>query len=302
MKRFFLLLIIVAISLVGVYPSFRHTVNNVFLSSPCDTPIAYALEFVDQRFNIDNAGVNEAIDQATSLWSQAAGKQLFVSNPNAKLTVRLRYDERQALDSEIQQLHQQLGEKNTNIKQQLDLYYAQVSRFKEELAQLNNEIDEWNKKGGAPPDIYDSLTTRQKELQTEAESLNGIAKDLNVSTNDYNTQIGVLNNDVNQFNTALSKKPEEGLYDPADNSITIYFATDRTELVHTLAHEFGHTLGIKHVNDQNAIMYPYTTKSLTISPADKQELDYVCRKQYVFVFWMNDFAQWLHVLQTRFQK
>ncbi len=303
MKRFFLLLLLATVAVIGIYPPLRHTVNNAMLSSACNTPIVYTLRSVDSRFNLENAQVKSDIEGATAVWSRAEGKQLFVAGSgNTVLKVNFVYDQRQALDSQIQDLHTQLGEKNSTIKQQMDAYYAQVSQFKEKLAQLNNEIDAWNKKGGAPPDIYNSLTDRQKALQAEADTLNAMARQLNISTGDYNTQVSVLNNDVNQFNSALAQKPEEGLYDPVDNSITIYFATDKTELVHTLAHEFGHALGMQHVSDQNGIMYPYTTKSLVPSPADLQELQYVCRKQYIFVFWINDFAYWLHNILIKFQK
>lgn len=295
MKRLlFLLFIIVTGCIVFFTPPLRLLADKALQSSACNTPVAYKIGTIDERFGLSQTAVAADIEQATSLWSQAEGKTLFANDANALLTVNFVYDQRQALTSQIQTMQQSLDAKNSNLQAQIQLYYGDVNAFKQKLRDFNTEVDGWNTKGGAPPDVYAALTQKQKDLQNEGEKLNNRAKELNLSTTAYNTDVNVLNQDVQQFNRALAQKPEEGLYNPADNTITMYFASDRNELIHTLAHEFGHALGINHVEDEDAIMYPYTTKKISLAQEDITQLQYVCRPQYVFVLWAKDASLWLN--------
>ncbi|MEX2013071.1 MAG: matrixin family metalloprotease, partial [Candidatus Levyibacteriota bacterium] len=84
-----------------------------------------------------------------------------------------------------------------------------------------------------------------------------------------------------------------GLYDPNNNTITIYFASNYSELIHTLTHEFGHALGMQHVENSQSIMYPYTTSSVTLTPEDLEQLAYVCRKQSLPLHWLMVFQEYL---------
>jgi predicted Zn-dependent protease len=94
--------------------------------------------------------------------------------------------------------------------------------------------------------------------------------------------VGKLNNVISNFNEDISKKPEEGIYMGDQNRIEIYFNNNQQELLHTLTHELGHALGLAHVNDNpQAIMYPYTTKTIILSTQDVAELNEVCREKSI---------------------
>lgn len=281
MKRLIFGLSILSIGLVGFFME----------GSACDTPIPYAIGSIDERFGLSQDEVANRIDQATVMWSQAYGKKLFVYDPKAELTINFSFDKRQELTTQIQKMQGELDEKSSTLQAQIQSYHQAAATFKEKLSQFNATVEEWNQKGGAPKDVYERLTSQQEDLKKEGESLNSLARQLNLSTNQYNTDVGVLNTDVRQFNNELAKKPEEGLYSPSDNTITLFFATDRDELIHTLAHEFGHALGLNHVDMEDAIMYPYTTKKISLSPQDVEELQFVCRKQAVFVLWGKTIQQ-----------
>lgn len=295
MKRLIFLIFVVASGCIVFFtPPLRLLADKALQSSACNTPIAYKVGIVDERFGLSQADVATSIEHATSLWSQAEGKTLFTNDPKALLTINFVYDQRQALTSQIQTMQQSLDAKNSNLQAQIQSYYNDVNTFKQKLHDFNVEVDGWNTKGGAPPDIYATLTQKQKDLQGIGEQLNNRAKQLNLSTTAYNTDVNVLNQDVQQFNRVLAQKPEEGLYNPEDNTITMYFASDRNELVHTLAHEFGHALEINHVEDPSAIMYAYTTKKISLAQEDILQLQYVCRPQYVFVLWAKDASLWIN--------
>lgn len=272
-------------------------------ASECDIPIPYAIGSIDSRFNLSQEEVANDIDTAISLWRQAYRKSaLFVYDPTAELTVYFSFDKRQELTTQIQNMQNSLDEKNSSLQSQIQSYQEAAEIFKQKLQQFNAAVDEWNKKGGAPTDVFERLTLEQEQLKKTGDSLNSLARQLNLSTNQFNTDVGLLNTDVRQFNSELAKKPEEGLYNPSDDTITLYFATDKQELVHTLAHEFGHALGMNHVSNEDAIMYSFTSKKTSLAPDDIVELQYVCRQQSVFVLWGNKWSAWLNKELLRFQQ
>ncbi len=293
--RWFLYFLIVTVVVVLLIPISRNYIVAQLFVSPCNTPLTYKIGSIDPRFGLSETQVSDDILEATSIWSAAEGKNLFIEDPNSHMTVNFIYDQRQQLDTQIQNLQSQLTNKNQTLQQQISSYYQQSAQLKQQIAQLNAEIESWNAKGGAPNNVYNQIILQQKDLQQKANQLNQTATQLNLSTNDYNSQVQNLNQDVSQFNTVISQKPEEGLYDPNNDTITIYFADNHDELIHTLTHEFGHYLGMGHVhNDPEAIMYPYTTSYLKVTPGDMAELNYVCRKQDILVVWFNKFSLDVH--------
>ena len=115
-------------------------------------------------------------------------------------------------------------------------------------------------------------------------AINDLAAKLNISSAEINSQIKDFNQTISTFNETLTEKPEEGLYDSATNTIDIYFNVSRDELVHTLAHELGHSIGMQHVDAQKSIMYGKSNTILVPSQSDLAELANVCRQH---TFWEN---------------
>lgn len=280
MKKFFFA---TAIILFGVfsYSQFPQ-VKSFFYFSPCDKPISYRVDEIDPRFKIPRKVLLFNIEKASDVWNRVYGKNLFVYDPQGSLSINLVYDKRQYLTTQINEMEGQLETDKESISLKIQEYENQAAIFKQDLEKLKSEISEWNKKGGAPADVYEKLTKKQQELKTEADRLNNLSRGLNISTDSYNSQVAELNTTVQSFNKTLQMKPEEGVYNPKENKIEIYFLTNKNELIHTLAHELGHALELSHNQSRESIMYPYTTQKITSSLEDVVELKNTCRKRSIF--------------------
>lgn len=282
MKGFFVFLLLCAIAgawLFAFDKALPGQINNFLNYSPCNSPISYAIGTVDPKFNLSRDEFASDITTATNIWSEAEGKQLFVYSPDGALHISLIYDQRQYLNTKVSQLQEQVKTDQGSLDQQIAAYKAKEADFINRLTQLNDKIGYWNARGGAPEEEFNKLIQTQQQLRVEGAALNQQAHSLNLSTQEYNTQVGVLNQTVKTFNLALAQKPEEGLFDPQQNTITIYFDNSQPELIHTLTHELGHALGLGHVADPEAIMYPYTTSTVTLSNDDKNALSQQCQVQ-----------------------
>jgi hypothetical protein len=257
-------------------------ISNLYYISPCDTPIHYKLGSVDKRFNITPDELLVDIESSADIWSKAEGKNLFVNDPKGPLTINLVFDERQALTDQIKKLRDELSSGKNTLNAQIANYKELLSQFNQKATDLNNLVEYWNQRGGAPTDVYEKLISEQKSLQAEEKELNQLAKILNQNTQSYNSQVIKLNNAITTFNQQIITKPEEGFYDGPNQRIDIYFVTDKNELIHTLAHEFGHALGINHNQNPKSIMYPQTSTTLTLTDEDKIELQNICQKVSFF--------------------
>ncbi len=279
----------------------QHAAYSVLYRSPCDTPLAYSIGGIDSRFEISRDQVLQDAEESQAVWNKAEGKTLLEYDPNSSFTVSLVYDGRQKLNNQINNLNSDLTQENNSLQPEVAAYENRVVDFKNKLAAFNQEVDSWNKKGGAPADVYKSLIDEQNSLRAEASSLNEEARNLNQSTQQYNVGVQQLNQTINNFNTALQFKPEEGLFtqNGFDKKIAIYFYSSKQELVHTITHEMGHALGLAHVQDQNAIMFPQTNGVIVPSSADLAELNTVCEKKNVVSVGISNLINNFKFITTR---
>lgn len=110
----------------------------------------------------------------------------------------------------------------------------------------------------------DELKEQQNQLQQKSGNLQNESNNLNIKIQLLNAKIKELNQEQSDLTTLMTQfKLEQkasiqpfhkGLF--SQNQIQIYGYTSLNDLRLTLAHEFGHALGLKHTTDPKSLMYP----------------------------------------------
>ncbi len=270
-----------------------------FLVAPCSAPIPYTVGTIDPRFSLTKDEVVAHLADAAKLWNDAAGKPLLVyapSDPGA-MPVNFVYDARQQTVSLGQQIDtteaSQNAERDAILRAEQQYAAAQksyadaVAAFNQKSAAFAAEVKQENANGGANPDTYARLTSEKNDLKAEQQALedqgtklDAQAAALKTRINTYNASVKSINQVVNAFNSTAGGDFEEGQYvrdASGTRHIDIYAYKDEAELLHSLAHEFGHSLGLDHNNNPVSIMFPYNKSSATLSPDDLAALAAACK-------------------------
>ena len=276
--------------------------NKLFYYSFCDTPIKYKVDTVDKEFNLSAEKFEKYINEAVDIWEVSIDKNLFEFDPKGQLSINLIYDERQSLANKIILLEDTVNTDKQSLNPKVIEYEKQSADFQQKADQLNKQVEYWNNNGGAPSEEYKKIIEEQKILQAEADRLNSVAQSLNISTREYNSEVYKLNQTIGTFNNVLEERPEEGVFKGPENRIEIYFNISPTELVHTLAHELGHSLGLGHSQNKNAVMYFKTNQSVDLSKDDIQSLQEICKDRSMLELIQNYFIEIINKSTQLFSK
>lgn len=272
-------------------------IRRYYYYSACSAPIGYQLGRIDPRFGLSRTEVMDATNQAANIWNTAMNSRIFSYTPGAKLTVNMVYDRRQSLQTQINQREDDLKSGKTTLEAETESFKRRAAAFDKRLTAFNAKVEYWNGKGGAPRQEFDNLIQEQQAINNEAQSLNLISSKLNLSTDQYNIKVGTFNQTIRSFKNELKIRPEEGIYDPREEKIDIFFNNNRDELVRTIAHELGHSRGLKHSVNPHAIMYPSTTKTLSTTDDEVSALKYICRNRAFYEVWSENLVTYFKLFR-----
>jgi len=292
-----MLALVLSVSLAGV--QWYQTTKFI-----CPAPIEYRLGTIGESFDVTPSEAKAAIAEAADLWEKKVDKDLFIYTEDADFTINFIFDERQ-----------EVANAQTNDRDRLDAIAEQNDAFRTQIAQLqntyesnqatfaakrdaydvdlrayNDRVRQVNDRGGAGRDAFAlleeeriSLERISNSLQQEATSLNDLAQQLNNLSNEGNRLIDTYNQEVQAYNSEYGEAHEFTQGDYQGGEINVYKFSDNNELVAVLAHEFGHALGINHIEEPGALMYYLLDDELfdapTLAASDIAAYQAVCEDQ-----------------------
>ncbi len=314
MKKTLIFLVIVAVAffLINRYgeninkvlkPIITQIENTIAPPAPCTQPILYSIGSFDTRFGITRTQFQKDITQAATVWNNAHGTSLLAYDEESKLKINLSFDYRQQATVQLDKIDSVIRSDRATydaLKAQYDILSAQYVRdkaalqikldaYNQAIAAYNQSVNTWNTRGGAPKPEYEKMQQQKQSLAAQADSLNQdrntfnqLTEKLNAMIPELNTLVKKLNLNVKEYNTVGATTGEqfnegEFVVDSEGRRINIYQFENESQLIRVLEHEFGHALGLEHVEDPKAIMY-YLNKGTNekLTASDTAELDRIC--------------------------
>ena len=125
------------------------------------------------------------------------------------------------------------------------------------------------------------LNTEATRLNKESSSINILTSELNKLLKERNIKATEYNKVAESYNQKYNQSLEFNQAEYTGKEINIYQFNNKKDLILALTHEFGHALGMDHVENAKSIMYYITgtdtETSLVLSAEDLAELNRVCK-------------------------
>jgi predicted Zn-dependent protease len=272
----FSLMVIFAIS----YHNQHQKIHNDLSQPPAERQVYYRIGTIDPRFNLSEEEAKTLVREAAQIWEQPLGHPFFFYNPKAVFTINFIYDQRQQTSNARQQAERELTDgqdrnqvASNDFDQQKSALEDEYHRHNDELSALNERIAQHeqnvamlNSRGGAAQSEIQVMQVGKDQIDRDVAAFNQDSMDLDVKKVNLNhqgeniqSQLDVYNQQAHAFNQNFVGHPfEAGLY--KGDAINIYEFDNRDNLRLILGHELGHSLGIKHTNDPQSLMYPMIGK------------------------------------------
>lgn len=251
----------------------------------CNFPRTYKINKYDQRFSISKGELRLALKNAANMWNQGTKKFLLkeVYTQEADIEINMIYRDAFPLYKKAHQIISKGMQITSDFKEYSRMYknfnaegFRLKSKGKEldvKLAKINTNISRWNNSKNKSQLRLNQLKLEQVRLKDEIEKFNIEIKDfeknrsfmnewfnlINIKKIEYRKQSKLLQ----QMQRGTLDYSLAGLYERKRNkeTISLFLFNDRQSLTNVLAHEFGHALGIKHVDEKKALMFKFANNS-----------------------------------------
>lgn len=257
------------------------------IKKPCDVVVEYDIGTFDERFRIEPDELITLLEKAEQPWEKEVGRELFTFREGASFKVNLIWSEEQERLYEGHDISKELDSQEKGIGSLQSRYQSAVTRYEQslrdyekKLKKYEQEVDYWNNQGGAPTETYNDLQQESKQLEKKAKEVNQFRLAVNDLAEQNNNRVEEYNDGVQEYNTLFKDSREFDAGNTDGKEINVYSYDGEDELYTLLVHEFGHVLGIDHVENENSVMFYLlneSNKKGSLSTEDVARLNKVCR-------------------------
>lgn len=250
----------------------------------CIYPINFTVQKIDPRFNLSISKAESELQQASSAWENASGKDYFTEDiqpPTVFVNVYFVYDDRQKILQEQKQLEKDV----LNFNEELAIYEQNIKNHNSAVLNYNKELEAYEKRVSEWNTLPDSKRTDAvfNELKAEQKRLNKLEIEIDTNTYLYDQmriKIEEKRNNLSTREEDLLQKTGStttvGEYYSENQSLYIYRFANTENLRQTLVHEIGHTLGLDHSDNFKSIMHSKITPDQVITKEDLAKLPEIC--------------------------
>lgn len=251
------------------------TPNKNLTTYSSNNPLRYRIASLDPRLNISSQQMIELSKQAAAIWEKETGQKYFIYDPKAEFVIHLVFDQRQIRsikrsenlnlleqeqqiwlhqNQQLQSLKENLAQSATQLELQKIEYQSNTQEYQKALQKFETSRPN-NHLFIKLQQQRQILQQQSTQLQTQVENHNQLIQQHHAEIEKSKQLHQQLKQSVATFNQTF--KPQilhKGQFD--GKQIFIYEFSSLDDLRLTLAHEFGHALGLKHTKDPKSLMYP----------------------------------------------
>ncbi len=236
----------------------------------CQTPVLWRIAQLDPAFALTAEQAEQAAHNAAAQWNAAFDQELFRYDSLDGFPINFRYDERQQqllqqalFQRNIQRYDSTIDRRATSLSQQSDQLQQRQQEFAEQNQQFAADIANFQQQvANANQRNLAALQQQQQQLQQREQQLQQQAQRLNEQQAQLQREHQYLNDTVADRNALLQDHQpllaaEVGLMEISNGkrSMTIFAYSTSAALQLTIAHEFGHALGLGHTDSSTSIMH-----------------------------------------------
>lgn len=230
--------------------------------TPCDEIVSYDIGTFDERFGIKKEAFVEILARAETPWETTAGKDLFVYTPGADFKVHLIWSQEQDrlyqgrdISNDLDNQEKGIGSLQSRYDSAVSAYEKSLKDYETKLKKYEKDVDYWNAQGGAPSEKYNQLQQESVRLQSKAKDVEKLRVEVNKLADENNTEVQKYNLGVQEYNQLFKNPKEFDAGNTDGQEINVYSYDGNEELHALLVHEFGHVLGIDHVENEESVMF-----------------------------------------------